>query len=101
MVHSRGFLTAVGYLDNQYKAVLTIKCDLCYTNYKNVLRYNCHKLEPEHRRRTQELLRLVHLAAGQGVIQKWAKICKPRKTSISDLGRTIRPFKHHNQGTKN
>ena len=50
LVHSRGFLTAVGYLDNQYKHVLTIKCDLCYTNYKNVLLYNCHKLEPEHRR---------------------------------------------------
>ena len=29
LVHSRRFLIAVGYLDNQYKDVLTIKCDLC------------------------------------------------------------------------
>ena len=99
LVHSRGFLTAVGYLDQQYKAVLSIKCDLCYTNYKNILLYNCHKLEPEHRRRTQELLRLVQLAAGQGVIKKWTKISKPRKTTVSDLGRTISHFKHHNQRT--
>ena len=101
LVTRKGFLSAIGYLDKQYNDALFLKCDLCDTKYRNILLYNCHKLEAEHCRRKQELLRLVHIAVGQGVVDKWDKISKPKKIALSDIGRTLRHFKHHNVSGKN
>ena len=87
LVHNKGFLSAINYFDKQYNNTFYLKCDLCGTNFRNILLYNCHKSDPEHTRRSEELLRLVHIAVGQGVVKKWDSITKPRDILICDISR--------------
>ena len=70
LISTRDFNSAAQYLDKEYKTFLTIKCELCHTNYSNTLMYNVHKGDPEHIRRKSEHLRLVHLASQKGSINR-------------------------------
>ena len=40
-----GFGPAVENLNREHSNILSIKCDLCHTNYRNALLFNAHKVE--------------------------------------------------------
>ena len=96
LINKRGFFAAIGLLDKEYSKYLTVKCELCHTSYSNILLYNAHKLTEEHRRRSEELLRLVRIGVQYKTIGKWDKVSKPKKTSAKEISSVIRHFNHHN-----
>ena len=89
LINKRGFFAAIGYLDKEYSKYLTVKCELCHTSYSNILLYNAHKLTEEHRRRSEELLRLVRIGVQYKTIGKWDKMSKPKKTSAKEISNII------------
>lgn len=97
LILSRGFGPAVENLNREHANILSIKCDLCHTNYRNALLFNAHKVEDEHRRRVKELHRLVHLASSKGVIGRWTRVTKPRKTNPGVLSKTLGHFKKYSK----
>jgi len=95
LINLWGFNTALTQLDQEYRKVLQVRCELCQANFATVLLYNVHRLEDEHQRQKTELYRLVHLAAEKHVIRRWNKIGKQRKISVSNVSKTLQFFKKH------
>ena len=97
LILSRGFGPGVENLNREPSNILTIKCNLFHTNYRNALFFNAHKDEDEHRRRVKELHRLVHLPSSKGVIRRWNKVTRPRKTNQGVLSKTLGHFKKYSK----
>ena len=87
-----GTTKTVSNSDRRYSKVLSLQCDLCDTEFQNILHFNEHKLDPEHRRRKEQLLRLVRLAADTGSIERWNSIKKPGKHSAKSVSKVLKYY---------
>jgi len=92
LINSRGCNTALTQLDQEYRKVLQVRCELCQSIS---LLYNVHRLEDEHQRRKTELYRLVQLAAEKHVIRRWNKIGKQNNISGRNVSKALQFFKKH------
>ena len=92
-IEQRKFKIVIRALDNNFRAHLKVKCDLCDTLYTNLVHFNAHKLEPEHQRRASELLHFANILRSKRGPSAWSSITKPAKITPANISRVLRQGK--------